>query len=49
MGEGRARSEAFQRYPGEIKDIVIPAKAGEGRNPGGFKKLFFLDAGSSPA
>jgi hypothetical protein len=49
MGEGRARSEAFQRYPDGIKDIVIPAKASEGRNPGGFKKLFFLDAVSSSA
>jgi hypothetical protein len=28
MGEGRAQNEAFQRYPGGIKDIVIPAKAG---------------------
>jgi len=30
-GEGRVRSEAFQRYPG------------------GFKKLVFLDVGSTPA
>jgi hypothetical protein len=31
-----------------VIDFII-SLSGDGRNPDGFKKLFFLDAGSSPA